>query len=1003
MHHTGSVLFTLRILKNVIALIIAAAVCAGVLIYALGEKKRADGGGASVGQGGKVYINEFMASNSGFLPDDTGECSDWIELYNPNDYPVSLRGLGLSNEKNSVKWFFPNVSLDAKGYIIVHASGKGKTDGSFHASFKLPAIEGGIYLSDSAGSIIDWVEYKDQSKNISMGRTVGNPDEWMLFDKPTPGFANDEGGFNAFEKSRYADETPIIITEVLASNKITIADNKGQYSDYIEIYNKGDKPINLEGYGLSDDLFKLLMWKFPDVTIKPGQHLLVFASGKGVVDTDLEEGYIHTNFKVAAYKETIVLSDPMGTILDWVTVSESQSDISYSRILSGEDSYSDEWEESSRTTPGYPNTQQGYEQFIADNPIASGPVIINEVMASNSEYLKEEGSAYDWIELYNKGNEAVNLSGYGLTDKPGNPAKWKMPDVTIAPGEYKIVLASGLDVKKNYIHTNFKLSASGDVLALFDNDGVLQDKYIVEPVPHGVSIGRTQGKDGVFYFEKPTPGAANSAPSEGVVSMPMPDIQSGGYGSAQQIKLSCPTQGAVIRYTTDGTVPNANSPEYTAPVSVKSTGMVRAKAFKDNYISSATSTSSYFIGTKHSLPLVSVVTDPKLLFDPVTGIYEKGPNAVEIPGSTGHFTGANYKKKGRESEVPASIEVYGEDGKRVFVQDVSIRIQGGYSRDHAQKSFAVYARSQYGKNRMEYAFFDDLPYTEYKSLVLRQGGQDQKVAKIKEVVILDLVKDMGFNFLTQALKPYVLYLNGQYWGVYFLMEKRNEYFIAQHENFDDPKSMNIGWSSGQIRHGSNKSHLELMKYVNSHDMSAKENYDYLAKRLDVDSFMDLMISQIFIANSDYGNILYYQLLPDGKWKQIFYDFCWTLGDGTFPDGNHPTLAKRRESNKAGSDYFNALLKYKPWRDKFIERFAWALKEVYNTERVLSYIEKWYDIVKDEMPAEREKFNLSLQGWERQVDNMRRFAKLRPANIVKQLKESFTLSSEQIRMLENAIK
>ncbi len=992
----------MRVFKNIIALIIAAAVCVGVLIYALGEN--GDGGGTSVNSKGSVRINEFMASNGGFLPNDMGEYSDWIELHNPTDRPVSLSGLGMSNDKSSVKWFLPDVSLNAGGYIVLYASGEGKTGGTLHTSFKLTASAGGIYLFDVSGGLIDSVEYKDQSKDISMGRSVEDPKEWLLFDKPTPGFSNDEAGFAAFEQSRYAKETSLIITEVMASNKITIADNKGGYSDYIEIFNSGDKTVNLAGFGLTDNPSKLLAWRFPDVDIRAGEHLLVFASGGGAVDTDLEAGYIHTDFRVAAYEETIVLSNPLGLILDTVTVSESQSDISYSRVYLGEGGYSDEWEKTSRATPGYTNSQQGYEQYMTDNPIAFGPVIINEVMASNSEYVTEtDGGTYDWIELYNQSGQSVNLLGYGLTDNPGNPAKWRMPDVTLGPGEYKVVLASGLDVKKNYIHTNFKLSASGDVLALFDADGALLDKYIVEPVPHGVSLGRAQGESGVFYFEKPTPGAANGAHSDGIAAAPAANIAGGSYEGAQQIALTCATEGAVIRYTTDGTTPTESSPRYASPISISATGMVRARAFKDDYITSGTYTSTYFIGETHKLPLVSIVTDPKLLFDPVTGIYEKGPNATEISSSPGHFSNANYNQKGQKSERPASFEVFDESGKRVFAQDISIRIQGGFSRDHAQKSFAVYARSQYGKSRMEYAFFDDLPYAEYKSLVLRQGGQDQNVAKIKEAVVLDLVKDMGFNFLTQAVKLYVLYINGEYWGVYFMMEKRNEYFIAQHENFDEPKNMNIGWHIKNVRRGTTKDYLDLVRYVNNHDMTQKENYDYVAQRLDTDSFLDLMVNQIIIANSDYGNILYYQLLPDGKWKQIFYDFCWTLGDSAYPDGNHPTLAKRRESNKAGSDLLNGLLKYKPWRDKFIERFAWALKEVYNTERVLSYIDKWYNIVKEEMPAEREKFGGSVSSWETHVERMRRFARLRPANIVKQLKEAFSLTSEQRQMLDDAIK
>jgi hypothetical protein len=286
--------------------------------------------------------------------------------------------------------------------------------------------------------------------------------------------------------------------------------------------------------------------------------------------------------------------------------------------------------------------------------------------------------------------------------------------------------------------------------------------------------------------------------------------------------------------------------------------------------------------------------------------------------------------------------------------------------------------------------------------VLRQGGQDQTIGKIKELVTLSLVEDKGFNFLQQAWKPYVLYLNGEYWGVYFMMEKRNENFIAQHENIEDPDSMNIMWSTARVIQGDGDGYKGLMTFIESHDMSVQENYEQVAAQVDTDSFMDLMINQIWVANSDYANIEYYQQLPGGKWKQIYYDFCWTFGSSEFPDGNHPTLAKRMDSTKAGSTLFNGLLKYKPWRDKFIERFAWALEEIYQPDHVIEVIDKIAEMVRSEMPAEREKFGGSMKGWENTLESMKNFARKRGANVVQQLKGTFSLSEEQNKKLDNAI-
>lgn len=540
------------------------------------------------------------------------------------------------------------------------------------------------------------------------------------------------------------------------------------------------------------------------------------------------------------------------------------------------------------------------------------------------------------------------------------------------------------------------------MLALFDASGALQDKYNLSRLPYGVSVGRMTGQNALFYFEQPTPGAANTDPLEGVTAMPKTSAAPGSYGGSQTVTLECDTPDAKIYYTLDGTEPTPASAAYAGPLTVEKTGMIRARAYRDGFLPSVIRTATYFIGEQHTLPLLSIVTDRDYLFDPETGIYELGPNPVLVEGSTSHYEVANYLERGEESERPASFEVFDEKGQEVFAQNVGIRIAGGYSRDNKQKSFAIMARSKYGGGSLPYAFFDNRPYAEYQSLVLRQGGQDQTIGKIKELVTLSLVEGKGLGFLTQAWKPYVLYLNGEYWGVYFMMEKRNENFISQHENFEDPDSMNIMWSTSRLIQGDDDGYKELMAFIESHDMSEKENFEHVAAQVDTDSLMDLMIGQIWVANSDYANIEYYQLLPGGKWKQIYYDFCWTFGSSEFPNGDHPTLAKRMDSSKAGSTLFNGLLKYKPWRDAFIERFAWALEEIYAPDHVIETIDTIADMVRSEMPAEREKFGGTVQGWETTLDSMRNFARKRGANVVQQLKNTFSLSDEQKKLLDDAI-
>ncbi len=455
----------MKALRNIIVAILLLAICAAVYIIVSSNEESGDTG--DIGSiTGTVVINEFMASNGGCLPDESGEYSDWIEIYNPSGEAVSLSGMGLSDENSGApKWAFPGIMLDAGEYLVVFASGKSTPDSNAqypHADFKLSASGGGIYLSDATGAVTDKYEYKGQSQDVSQGRIPGS-DEWQLFDAlsgigPTPGFSNDEAGRTAFEQSRIANQTVLLITEVMPSNKTTLKDNIGEYSDYIEIYNNGSEAVNLAGYGLSDDAAKTLKWKFPEIAIAPGGYIVIYASGKGATADDAATGAVHTDFRISSYRETIMLANPQGLILDKVAVSEVPSDNAYQRIFAG-GAYGGEWGTTNLPTPGYSNDEAGYSQFEQNNQVALGDIVINEVMTSNCSYLGEGENAqhqeyYDWIEIYNRGALAVNLAGYGLTDDSGNPAKWRFADVTLAPGQYLTVLASGLagdDSKKKSI------------------------------------------------------------------------------------------------------------------------------------------------------------------------------------------------------------------------------------------------------------------------------------------------------------------------------------------------------------------------------------------------------------------------------------------------------------------------------------------------------------------------------------------------------------------------
>lgn len=348
-----------RSLKFVLSIVIIAVVGAGIFLYINSQGTGEGNPTASSSSGSDVIINEFLASNSGVLPDESGSYSDWMELYNPTANAVNLSGMGLSDDDKSAAWTFPGIMLQPGGYIVVFASGKGISDMEApyqHTNFKLSSSGGGIYLFNADDEITDKIEYTAQTENVSAGRDPQDMSQVIAFDKPTPGFPNDEAGYEAFQQSRIKQGSALIMTEINPSNSTAYVDNKGNPSDYIEIYNGGQEAVNLSGYGLSDDPAKVLKWKFPDVAIGPGEYLVVFASGEDKDSTDLAAKALHTNFRISTYRESIVLSDAAGYILDQVSMPEIPPKTAYSRKLGGDGAYLPEWELTTTPTPGAINS-----------------------------------------------------------------------------------------------------------------------------------------------------------------------------------------------------------------------------------------------------------------------------------------------------------------------------------------------------------------------------------------------------------------------------------------------------------------------------------------------------------------------------------------------------------------------------------------------------------------------------------------------------------------------
>ncbi len=243
---------------------------------------------------------------------------------------------------------------------------------------------------------------------------------------------------------RYKNAGLLIINEVMSSNKVTTTDNYGKYSDYIEIYNGYDYEINLKDYYLSDDNFNLKKWSFPDITIKPNDYLVVYATGKD----SYEDGIVHTNFKLSQSGEVLTLSNKKANPLSRIYYTKTAPDTSYG--YNGKD-----YVYYYTSTPGTINSLN-----YSKDPITIGE---NNLKLSITEYAK------DMLELYNGESFDINLENYYLSNDLKEPYKFIFPSVTIKSGSYLVIYNMNKNPEKDKIYTNFIIDNTDKALILSDN------------------------------------------------------------------------------------------------------------------------------------------------------------------------------------------------------------------------------------------------------------------------------------------------------------------------------------------------------------------------------------------------------------------------------------------------------------------------------------------------------------------------------------------------------
>ena len=494
------------------------------------------------------------------------------------------------------------------------------------------------------------------------------------------------------------------------------------------------------------------------------------------------------------------------------------------------------------------------------------------------------------------------------------------------------------------------------------------------------------------------------------IYLPIFNLEGGFYKcDSIDITISIKDPNATIYYTLDGSLPTENSQVYKFPITLKN------KSFKENFYSNIKRVSpdrnyspkekikkaniirvraklgdgtftpviskTYFVGLNRKalygdVPIVSIITDPSNLFDYEKGIYTMGkfyddwvsqdPKNREQPG---YNQKGNFNIKGREAERPASIEYFPSDeNKEGFNENAGIRIMGGVSRSFIQKSFRVVFRNDYGKKNIKYELIpgnirsDGMGIVnKYKSFNIRNGGNDYETTKIRDTTLQYFISNR--NIETQQSEIIVVFLDGEYWGVYNLMENYDEHYISNNYDIEDDNVIII--KKHKIEAGVEDDmdlFNEAIDFITNEDMSKSSNYDKALKLLDLESYAFYCAFNIYIGNKDgifqNNNWSMWRarepvknvLNADGKWHIFLFDN--DLSTSLFGDGkdyNRTILADIfNETSKIGKNFgtklLNSLLKNSEFKNMFINALSDVRNIDFEESRVYEHIERINKII-----------------------------------------------------------
>lgn len=610
--------------------------------------------------------------------------------------------------------------------------------------------------------------------------------------------------------------------------------------------------------------------------------------------------------------------------------------------------------------------------------LAYSQVVVNEFCVANYTDYAISGENEDWIEFFNPTGAPIDIGGYWLSDNISNPQKFAIPAGTSIPANgYRIILLSGtFDYNPGYlgqINTNFKVTQTAGEQIVFSNPaGVVLESFdfsTLSPNQANHSYGRsTDGAANFVIFLDPTPNASNGG-TTGIAyaARPQFSLEAGYYATGTTVSISTSEPGATIYYTTDGSFPTNASTLYTGPVTIDVTKVIRAIAYSPDasILPSFIETNTFFTGADQHTIVIASVSGPTL--------------------SDGSWFG----------DEAMHLEIFDAAGNFVVEASGDSNEHGNDSNAYAQRGFDYVTRDAMGyDNEVESNIINTRDRDGYERLIFKAAANDNYPfsnggAHIRDAYVCQLSILGGLKLDERSTESCVVYINGQFWGVYEIREKVDDIDFTDHY-YDQPEGFVDflkTWGGTWTEYGNGSDWYDLVNFITTNDMTVQANYDYVLTQYNTISLIDYFILNGYVVCTDWLNwntAWWRGRHPDGdakRWRYALWDNDATFGhyinytgvDNTTPDADPCQIDDEGDIGGQGHiPVLNALFDNEQFFADYIQRYATLSNSIFSCEMMNHVLDSMVNVIEPEMTRHCQRWGGTYATWQNNVQAIRDF-------------------------------